>query len=851
MSKDEPLVSVVIVNWNGIDDTKECLDHLGNQTYQNIEIIVVDNGSTDSSVKMLDEMKGITLVSNSKNLGFTGGHIAGYKASKGKFILLLNNDAIMDKSYIEQAVKYIEADEYIGALGGRAYLWDDDNPLFDTSNKFYGYQNINPITGEGIFTTTDSGYPAEVNNVSGSCVMVSRKVIEKTGYLHDPFFAYYEESDLFARMKRSGYKVIYHPALAIWHANAKTSSKKAPTFSLYMMMRNRFRFAVRNFDKWSLLRFMKFYLIMGSASFVRSVTDKSQRPMHQAYAKAFIYNMVHWPLAFVERRKLTRQFGPSDYNRTIVAEQSPVSIITVPGVGIHSELIEFANNLDGYNELAVSSKNKQVISHIKHRPHIHYCLNKDFLSADDFKMAAVVSRNDWLILSKDNGLPSIDEVQEYRRHIYDMRKNGKKMAAFSKTNEILSSVENVWSFNCSSTILIAKSEFLDAGRSIEDLNSSDSMRSLILFAYINSTFASFKYSYDNELSDYNGPVESMTRNTERVESLINSLHSDKESNTKMSRLAARYYRIAQTRNLVVWLLSSNITIRLKLARIKNLALTVLTFNRINLATELRHIKNEVYGAGYIKNIGLLNKYYSERLRYMSEQPNETVVFIIVRDRLEIMAKLLKWLESVGLSKIVFFDNDSIFPPMTKFLDETGFQVLYMGKNTKQTGLWDEGAIKLLLDDDYYIVTDPDIVPVRENIDVVSRLYELHGEFPYHLKVGLGLKIDDLPDHYPLKSQVVKWESQFWKTELQKGVFEAGVDTTFALYKPGTFSYTLHPSIRTGDPYTARHLPWYQQPKKLSEEEIFYRYRMDQNVSSWNLDELPERYKEEFKNLKGK
>src|SRR3989344_9000847 len=340
-----PLVSIVIVNWNGIEDTKLCLKHTAEQSYSNIEIVVVDNGSRDGSLKYLREYKAIKLVENHKNLGFSGGHIAGYKVSNGEYVLLLNNDAIMDSNYVKNAVKTMRSDKSIGALGGRAYLWDEQNKLFDTTNEFYSYQNINPITAEGIFAKSDEGAAQEVNNVSGSCVMVRRSVIDKIGYLHKPFFAYYEESDLFARMKRAGYKVVYHPKLAIWHANAKSANRKAPTFTYYMMMRNRFRFALRNFEPWYLKRFLKFYLKMGIVSLFKSILRLKQRLMHRAYAKAFLYNLTRGWLPILERAQLKKTLGPSNYNAVVVREQTSVTVVVACD---HSE------QLDRCNKLAVS-----------------------------------------------------------------------------------------------------------------------------------------------------------------------------------------------------------------------------------------------------------------------------------------------------------------------------------------------------------------------------------------------------------------------------------------------------------------------------------------------------------------
>jgi hypothetical protein len=317
------------------------------------------------------------------------------------------------------------------------------------------------------------------------------------------------------------------------------------------------------------------------------------------------------------------------------------------------------------------------------------------------------------------------------------------------------------------------------------------------------------------------------------------------NNNYIDELTARYYRLAQLKNLTIWLFSFKLSARLKVSRIKNLLISALSLDRSALAMELKHIKNEISKDRYFLDLSKMKQHEKVRLLYLKDHVDDTIVFIIVRDRLELMKALLAWLKKQGLSKIVFIDNDSQLPPLVDFLNHTEYQVLEMRQNTKQSGIWTQGIIKVLLPDDFYIVTDPDIVPATEKGDTIKYLYEIHEKYPHHLKVGLGLKIDDLPDHYPLKKDVIKWESQFWKHELGPGLYEAGVDTTFALYKPYTYDYIIHPSIRTGEPYTARHLPWYDKPEKLSDEEVFYRLRLDQNVNTWNKEHLPERYKVEL------
>ena len=100
MSNKYPLISVVMLNWNGLEDTKSCIASLKKSTYSNFEIIIVDNGSEDGSKEWLKSQDDLVLVDLPKNEGVTGGHIEGHKVSKGEFIANLNNDATVDENWL-------------------------------------------------------------------------------------------------------------------------------------------------------------------------------------------------------------------------------------------------------------------------------------------------------------------------------------------------------------------------------------------------------------------------------------------------------------------------------------------------------------------------------------------------------------------------------------------------------------------------------------------------------------------------------------------------------------------------------------------------------------------------------
>jgi hypothetical protein len=136
----------------------------------------------------------------------------------------------------------------------------------------------------------------------------------------------------------------------------------------------------------------------------------------------------------------------------------------------------------------------------------------------------------------------------------------------------------------------------------------------------------------------------------------------------------------------------------------------------------------------------------------------------------------------------------------------------------------------------YVYSDPDIVPVDEcPPHVLGYFLDVLAAFPDRTKVGFGLKIDDLPDHYQFKQKVIIWESQFWEKKLAPKVYDAAVDTTFALYRPGA-KYDLS-AVRTGFPYVARHHPWYEDSAHPSEDQAYYLKHARPGINNWSAAQL--------------
>lgn len=191
------------------------------------------------------------------------------------------------------------------------------------------------------------------------------------------------------------------------------------------------------------------------------------------------------------------------------------------------------------------------------------------------------------------------------------------------------------------------------------------------------------------------------------------------------------------------------------------------------------------------------------------------------NRLSMLKYLLDFLTSRDYRNIFIIDNNSTYPALLKYYDELRVKVFRLGDNIGCYSLW-QTSLWRTFSNQYYVFTDPDLIPTHEcPDDFIEIFFEVLQRYPMIGKVGFGLKIDDIPDHFQFKQDVLSHEDQFWKKEVGRNLYLAPIDTTFALYRPGCGGGYWVPSIRTGPPYVARHLPWYLDLNNMDEENRFY------------------------------
>ena len=190
--------------------------------------------------------------------------------------------------------------------------------------------------------------------------------------------------------------------------------------------------------------------------------------------------------------------------------------------------------------------------------------------------------------------------------------------------------------------------------------------------------------------------------------------------------------------------------------------------------------------------------------------------------------LIQGLEKRGYHNIWIVDNDSTYPPLLEWYRSCPYKIVFLRENVGHLSIFKTGLYKMFRNS-YYAYTDSDLEICDEcPDDFMEQFIKLLRRDPRVVKVGFSLKIDDIPDYYSNKDEVVNWERQFWKktvkSKINAKVYNSPIDTTFAVYKPwfkGGLVRFKDRHFRVGPPYVMRHLPWYLDNENLSEEDRYY------------------------------
>lgn len=227
---NNPKISVIIVSWNVADSLERCLKSIAETKYPNLEIIVIDNASTDDSLKIIKKSKNIIFIRNSKNNGFPKAVNQGLKKSTGDFLLLLNPDTIIPANFFTDSLSFFSNYPSAGIMGPKLSNPDGtsqgsvfhEQSIYSTFREFWLGQK--GLTGK---YSPDVNTPITVDAVSGACMLFPKVTLDRIGYFTESVFMYYEDLDYCRRIRSEGFKVYFNPHISVIHEHGSSSKKSA------------------------------------------------------------------------------------------------------------------------------------------------------------------------------------------------------------------------------------------------------------------------------------------------------------------------------------------------------------------------------------------------------------------------------------------------------------------------------------------------------------------------------------------------------------------------------------------------------------------------------------------------
>jgi hypothetical protein len=303
------VISVVVLNFNGKHYLDRCLSSLRDQTYGDLEVIVVDNSSSDGSVDYLRErFPWVRVVTNEANLGFAGGTNRGILQARGEYILTLNNDTWADRSFVERLAKPMTADGAVGMCASKMLF--PDGRINSTGICL---SRSGAAWDRGMFEEDRGQYDLEVD-IFGPCAgaaLYRKEMLVEIGPFDEDFFMFMEDVDLAFRGRLAGWKCLYVPEARVYHIHGGTAGPGSD-LSVYYGNRNIIWYVLKDFPRkllvtslpWIIgrnLAAIPYYSVNGKCSTIlRSKIDalklvpKFMRKRRQVVRREFDYNILRY-----------------------------------------------------------------------------------------------------------------------------------------------------------------------------------------------------------------------------------------------------------------------------------------------------------------------------------------------------------------------------------------------------------------------------------------------------------------------------------------------------------------------------------------------------------------------------
>lgn len=253
--EDKPLISIIIVNYNGVLHLEKCLASLKKVDYDNHEIILVDNNSSDDSIEFVkNNYPKIIIIKLDKNYGFAYPNNVGAKNARGPLLLFLNNDTITTPNFVSELVKIMNSDPKIGIC--QSLLLKINNEV-DSSGDFIDSIGVAYSSKERVRTVK------EILSAKGASMIIRKDIFERLGGFDEKFFVSFEDVDLGWRCWIIGYKVVVVPASIVYHIGGQTINKMKSELAFHGI-KNQISMKITNFEvKLAVKNLLLFFGIHG------------------------------------------------------------------------------------------------------------------------------------------------------------------------------------------------------------------------------------------------------------------------------------------------------------------------------------------------------------------------------------------------------------------------------------------------------------------------------------------------------------------------------------------------------------------------------------------------------------
>jgi len=257
----EKLVSIVVLNFNGKKYLPNCLSSISRLSYKNLEVIFVDNGSTDGSVEYVSKnFPRVRIIRNERNLGFAEGNNVGIKNSSGEIIALISNDVYVDPNWLNEHLKILNSSEKIGVTASKMLMHRSPKMI----NSAGGMMDIYGFGRDRGFGEMDQGQFEKIEETFYSCggaMVIKAKILKEMGYFDPVYFIFHEDTDLCWRARLMGYKVIYIPSAIVYHEFGGTIRRLSP-LRVFLTERNRLVTLIKNLGLRKLIPALWGYLAL-------------------------------------------------------------------------------------------------------------------------------------------------------------------------------------------------------------------------------------------------------------------------------------------------------------------------------------------------------------------------------------------------------------------------------------------------------------------------------------------------------------------------------------------------------------------------------------------------------------